>query len=111
MHFVSACLVMLKTNEVFLAVTIPGINHNALSWVKTHVQYQLMISIIDVTRHDKTMLIYLKYTSLYCFNYLTFCVSYISSINCVRFLIVSCTINKSVTDTLCLDKKLQNLKK
>ena len=46
-HFVSACLVKLKTNEVFLAVTIPGIDHKALSWVKTHAHYQLMISIID----------------------------------------------------------------
>ena len=47
MHFVSVCLVKLKKNEVFLAVAIQGIDHKALSWVKMHAHYQLMISIID----------------------------------------------------------------
>ena len=53
-----------------------------------------------------TVLMYTKYITLHYFNYLTFCVSYTSSVNCIGFPIVSCTISKSFIDTLCLDKKL-----
>ena len=56
------------------------------------------------------MLMYTKYTYLHYFNYLNFCVSYTSSVNCIRFPIVNCTINKSFIDTLCLDKKLLTFK-
>ena len=63
-----------------------------------------------VTRHEKTMLMYTKYTSLHYFNYLTFCVSYTSSVNCIEFIIVFCTITISFIDTLFLDKKLLKLK-
>ena len=50
---------------------------------------------------------YTKYAPLHYFNYLAFCVSYTRSVNCIGFLIVSCTINKSFIGTLCLDKKLK----
>ena len=52
------------------------------------------------------MLMYTNYISLHYFNYLTFCVSYTSSVNCIGFSIVSCTISKCFIDTLSLDKKL-----
>ena len=52
------------------------------------------------------MLMYTNYISLHYFNYLTFCVSYTSSVNYIGFPIVSCTINKCFIDTLSLDKKL-----
>ena len=63
-----------------------------------------------VTQHQKTMLMYTKYTSLHYFSYLSFCVSFTSSINCIGFPIVSCTISKSFIDTPCLDKKLLKFK-
>ena len=66
-----------------------------------------------VTQHEKTMLMYTNYTSIHYFNYLTFCVSYTSSVNCIEFPIVSCTISKSIINTLCLvslDKKLLKFK-
>ena len=47
---------------------------------------------------------------LYYFNYLTFCVSYTSSVNCIWFQIVHCTIRKSCIDKLCLEKKLLKFK-
>ena len=59
MHFVSACMVKLKINEVVLAVTILGIDHKALSWVKMHAHYQLMISIIDHIIHTFTTVLLL----------------------------------------------------
>ena len=58
----------------------------------------------NMTWHEKTMLMYTNYISLHYFNYLTFCVSYTSSVNCIGFPVVSCTISKSFIDTLCLDK-------
>ena len=51
--------------------------------------------------------------SLQYFNYLTFCVSYTSSVElyCIpNCYVASCTISKSFIDTLCLDKKLLNFK-
>ena len=54
--------------------------------------------------------VYTKYTTLHYFNYLTVYVSYTSSVNCIGFPIVSCTISKSFIDTLCLDKKLLKFK-
>ena len=53
----------------------------------------LVSTIIHVTRHEKTMLMYTKYTSLHYFNYLTFCVSYISSVIVLKFPIVGCSIS------------------
>ena len=65
---------------------------------------------VYVTQHEKTMLMYTKYTSLQYFNYLTFYVCYTSSVNCMGIPIVSYTISKSFIDTLCLDKKLLKFK-
>ena len=68
---------------------------------------------IYVTRHEKTMLMYTKYTSLRYLDYLASCASFTTSVNCIEFIIVFCTISISFIDTLYLDKKLlkiQNLK-
>ena len=53
---------------------------------------------------------YTKYTSLHYVDYLNICVSYTSSVNCIGFPIVNCTITKSFIDTLCLGKKLLKFK-
>ena len=66
----------------------------------------IFFEIIIVIQHEKTMFMHTNYTSLHYFNYLTFCVSYISSVNCIGFHIVNCTIGKTFIDTLSLDKKL-----
>ena len=61
---------------------------------------------IYVTRHEKTMLTCTKYTSLHYFNYLTFCVSYTSSVNCIGFTIVSCTISQKFHWCVMLGQKV-----
>ena len=68
------------------------------------------VSLAYVTQHEKTMLMYIKCTSLHYFNYLNFCVSYTSYVKCIVFPIVNCTISKCFMDTLCLDKKLLKFK-
>ena len=59
---------------------------------------------------EKTMFMYTKYTSLHYFNYLTYCVSYTRSYNCIGFPIVGCTVSQSFIDTLYLDNKLKSKK-
>ena len=62
---------------------------------------------------EKTMLMYTKHTSLHYFNYLTFCVSYTSSVWIPTIRIAGCTIIaiNSFTDTLhVLKRKLLKLK-
>ena len=70
----------------------------------------ILVNAIFVTRHEKTMLMYTKYISLHYFNYLSFCVSHTDSVNCIGFLIVSCTNSNIFIDTLCLVKKLLKFK-
>ena len=56
--------------------------------------FNLQIPCINVIRHEKTMLMHPKYTSLHYFNYLTFCVNYTSSVNYIGFPIFNYTIRK-----------------
>ena len=65
---------------------------------------------IMVTWHEKTMLMYTKYTSLHYLNYLNFCASFTTFVNCIEFIIAFCTITIRFIDTLSLDKKLLNSK-
>ena len=73
-------------------------------WLSVH-----RIQALYVTWHEKTMLMYTKYTSLHYFNYLSFCVCH-TCLNCTGFPIVSCTISKSFINTLRLVKKLLTFK-
>ena len=63
-----------------------------------------------VTQNEKTILMYTKYTSLHYFNYPIFCVSYTSSVNCIGFIIVSCTISNTILKSKNLKFKIQCLK-
>ena len=56
-----------------------------------HLVYNLNLY---VTRHEKAMLIYTKYTSLHYFNYLTFCVSYTRSVNCIASQLLAVLLGK-----------------
>ena len=47
-----------------------------------------------------------KYIHLHHSTYLSFCVSYMGSINCINFHIVRCSSCKSFIDELCLGTKL-----
>ena len=47
-----------------------------------------------------------KYNPLHYSTYLTFCVIYASSVDCITFSIVCCTSCKRFIDKLSLDKKL-----
>ena len=62
---------------------------------------------INVTRHEKIGLMCTKYTSS---NYFTFCVSYRSSVNCIKFSLVCSTSFESFINKLNLGVKLCNLK-
>ena len=44
---------------------------------------------------------YAKYIPSHYFTYSTFCISYISSVNCIKFLVVCYTAYKSFIDELC----------
>ena len=57
--------------------------------------YPIVLYSIFVTQHEKTMLMYTKYTSSHYFHYLT-CASYTSSVNCIGFPIVSCSISNTM---------------
>ena len=45
----------------------------------------------NVTRHEKTMLVYRKYTSLHHFKYRNFCECYANTVNYIGFSIVWCS--------------------
>ena len=45
-----------------------------------------------VTRHEKTGLMYTKYTCSYYCEYLPYCIRYSQSVSCMRFL-TNCCIN------------------
>ena len=61
---------------------------------------------IYVTRHEKAMLMYTKYTALHYLNYFTFRVSYTGSVNCIGFPIVCSTFGEGFIETPCLNRKL-----
>ena len=81
-----------------------SLNLKLATCIHVHIaSYTGISNITFVTRQEKTMLIvnmYTKYISSLYVNYLTFCVSYTSSVNYIGFPIVSCTIGKSFTETL-----------
>ena len=68
--------------------------------MKAELSYQdhapLQLNHVPLTAHtymtqgEKTMLVYTKYTSLHYFNYLTFYVSYTTSVNCIESLNPNC---------------------
>ena len=61
---------------------------------------------INVTRHEKTGLMYTKYTSSYYESYLLYCSTYLSSVNSTRFA-MKCYINgDNFIRLLCLLMKL-----
>ena len=62
-----------------------------------------------VTRHEKIGLMCTKYTALHYSTYLTFCVSYVFSVNCIKFSSGYWIIFKSFMDKLCSGTKLLNL--
>ena len=64
-----------------------------------------------VTQHEKIGLMCTKYTPSDYSIYLRFCVSYISSVNCIKIPIVCCTSCKSINNEVCLGTKLWNLEK
>ena len=55
---------------------------------------------IYVTQHEKIGLMCTIYTSLNYFTYFTFCVSYRSSVNCIKFSLVCSTSFESFIDKL-----------
>ena len=65
--------------------------------------------IINVIWHEKTVLMYTKYTPSHYFNYLTFCKWYTSSVNFKAEAIVCCIGTISFIGKLCLITKLRNL--
>ena len=65
--------------------------------------------ICDSARHEKTGLIYTKYTHSYYCKYLPYCIRYSQSVSNMRFLINYRYINsKKFVRLLCLYKKLFN---
>ena len=50
-----------------------------------------------MTRHEKTMLMYAKYTYSYYGTYLLYCLRYSRSVSCIRFPMKSC-----INDTNCI---------
>ena len=79
----------------------------SVALLRTKKTRKVVKKVINVTQHEKTMFMYTEYISLCYSNYLTFCVVYTSSVNCVGSLIVGCII----IDTLCLEViKIQSLK-
>ena len=56
---------------------------------------------VYVTLHGKTELVCTQYTHSHITTYLTFSVSYTSSVNCISFLIVSCASSSSFIGKLC----------
>ena len=78
-------------------------------WLKDYTTSAL-IKLWPMSSYEKTMLMYTKHIPLHYFNYLTFCVRYVSYVNCISFPIASCAISENFTATLCLDKKLLKFK-
>ena len=62
-----------------------------------------------VTRHEKTGLMYTKYTSSYYGPYLLYCLRYGNSVNCIRFLITCCINGENLIRLLYLSAKLFKL--
>ena len=63
---------------------------------------------IYVTQHEKTGLMYTKYTYSCYSKYLPYCIRFSKSVTCMRFLINSCINGKNCVRFLCLHKKLFN---
>ena len=66
------------------------------------------VSKIYVTRHEKTGLMYTKYTCSYYCKYLSYCIRYSLSVSSMRFLINDCINGKKFVRLLCLHIKLFN---
>ena len=114
--FSSIAIVLLSFNNHHLQKNVNVFNgtylHTYCIWYQS-LFLPLTLNNQFVTQHEKTMLMYTKYTSLHYFSYLTFCVSCASSVNCIGFPMVSCTIIKSFIDTMLRQEvvKVQSLKK
>ena len=63
-----------------------------MKFIFSHVRMYQLFNTIYVTRHEKTGLMYTKYTSSYYGLYLLYCSTYQSSVNCYRFA-MKCYIN------------------
>ena len=64
-------------------------------------------NLFQIVRHKKYIrLVCIKYIHLHHSTYLSFCVSYMDSVNCIKFPIVCCSSCKSFSDKLCLGTKL-----
>ena len=75
----------------------------------THIRtYVCMYVCIYVTQHEKTGLMYTKYTYSCYSKYLPYCIRFSKSVTCMRFLINSCINGKNCVRFLCLHKKLFN---
>ena len=68
----------------------------------------LISTTIYVTRHEKTGLMYTKYTRSYYYKYLRYCIRYSQSVSCMRFLTNCCINAEKFVRLLCLHKKLFN---
>ena len=63
---------------------------------------------VYVTRHEKTGLMYTKYTRLYKTEYLHCCTSYLQSASCTRLCRNDCISGDKFVKIPCLHKKLFN---
>ena len=61
-----------------------------------------------VTRHEKTGLMYTKYTCSYKTEYLHYCTSYLQSASCIRFYRNDCISGYIFVKIPCFDKMLFN---
>ena len=70
----------------------------------------LIFVAIYVTRSDKTSLIARKYTHVYNYIYLLFCVCYSNSVSFIELLRSFCIHGEACAKILCSEKELLNLK-
>ena len=95
-------------------MTIPRVAHDKLHETCTYVPRHEKrgphkhVTGLFVTRHEKTGLMYTKYTCSYYCEYLPYCIRYSQSVSCMRFLTNCCINGEKFVRLLCLHKKLFN---
>ena len=79
-------------------------------WVMLYVTIYICIFHVSiyVTQHEKTRLMYTKYTYSYYSKYLPYCIRFSESVSCMRFLINSYINGENCVGLLCLHIKLFN---
>ena len=61
-----------------------------------------------MTRHEKTGLMYTKYTCSYCSKYLPYCIRFSKSVSCMRLLSNCCISGENCVRFPCSHRKLCN---